>query len=150
MKLKKINKKPLRLALDGFSASGKSLGAKLISKKYKLNLLNSGLLYRFAAYLILKHQPRKKNSFLKKKFKKINYKNLSLKNLHTQEISNYASIIAKKKKIRIILIYICCHILMLQIGKSCFNLFKIIFMLIFKQHIIILRIGRNYLYFLKI
>ena len=33
----KIDKKKLCLAFDGFSASGKSLGAKLISKKYKLN-----------------------------------------------------------------------------------------------------------------
>ena len=64
MKLKKINKKPLRLALDGFSASGKSLGAKLISKKYKLKLLNSGLLYRFAAYLILKNKPKNNILFL--------------------------------------------------------------------------------------
>ena len=43
---------PLRIACDGESASGKSLGAKLISKKYKLNLLNSGLLYRYATFLI--------------------------------------------------------------------------------------------------
>jgi len=103
LKLKKINKKPLRLALDGYSASGKSLGAKLISKKYKLNLLNSGLLYRFAAYLILKNKPRNKILFLKKKFKKINYKKLTLKNLHAEEISNYVGVIAKQKKVRIIL-----------------------------------------------
>ena len=103
MKLKKINKKPLRLALDGFSASGKSLGAKLISKKYKLNLLNSGLLYRYAAFLILKNQPRKKISLLKKNFSKLNYKNLTLLNLHSEKISNYAAVIAKQKKVRLIL-----------------------------------------------
>ena len=51
---------------------GKSLGAKLISKKYKLNLLNSGLLYRYAAYLILKNRPKKKIDFLKKNFVKLN------------------------------------------------------------------------------
>ena len=55
MNLKKTNRKKLCLAFDGFSASGKSLGAKLISKKYKLKLLNSGLLYRYAAYLIIKN-----------------------------------------------------------------------------------------------
>ena len=54
MKLKKTDNKKICIAFDGFSASGKSLGAKLISKKYKLNLLNSGLLYRYAAFLILK------------------------------------------------------------------------------------------------
>ena len=66
MRLKKINKKKLRLAFDGFSASGKSLGAKLISKKYRLKLLNSGLLYRYAAFLILKNKPNRKIPFLKK------------------------------------------------------------------------------------
>ena len=68
MKLKKINKIELRIAFDGFSASGKSLGAKLISKKYNLKLLNSGLLYRYAAFLLLKNKPIKKITFLKKKF----------------------------------------------------------------------------------
>ena len=72
MKLKKIDsKKKLCLAFDGFSASGKSLGAKLIAKKYKLKLLNSGLLYRYAAYLILKNKPKNKITFLKKKIYKI-------------------------------------------------------------------------------
>ena len=100
MKLKKIK---LRLALDGFSASGKSLGAKLISKKYKLNLLNSGLLYRYAAYLILKNRPKEKINFLKKKFSNLNYKYIVSLNLHSEKISNCASIIAKQKKIRLIL-----------------------------------------------
>ena len=100
MKLKRIK---LRLALDGFSASGKSLGAKLISKKYKLNLLNSGLLYRYAAYLILKNRPKKKIDFLKKKFVNLNYKYINSLNLHSEKISNCASIIAKQKKIRLIL-----------------------------------------------
>ena len=103
MKLKKIDKKKLCLAFDGFSASGKSLGAKLISKKYKLNLLNSGLLYRYAAYLILKNKPKRKIAFLKKKFTKLNYKYLNSLNLHSEKISGYASIIAKQKKVRLIL-----------------------------------------------
>ena len=103
MKLKKTNKKKLCLAFDGFGASGKSLGAKLISKKYKLKLLNSGLLYRYAALLILKNKPKKKITFLKKKFSKLNYKYLSVLNLHSEEISNYSAIIAKQKKIRLIL-----------------------------------------------
>ena len=103
MKLKKTDNKKLCIAFDGFSASGKSLGAKLISKKYKLNLLNSGLLYRYAAFLILKNQPRKKISLLKKNFSKLNYKNLTLLNLHSEKISNYAAVIAKQKKVRLIL-----------------------------------------------
>ena len=103
MKLKKINKRELRVAFDGFSASGKSLGAKLISKRYSLKLLNSGLLYRFAAFLILKNKPNKKIPFLKKKFARLNYQYLSSLNLHSEEISSYSSIIAKQKKVRLIL-----------------------------------------------
>jgi len=103
LKLKKSNNKKFIIAFDGFSASGKSLGAKLISKKYKLNLLNSGLLYRYAAFLILKNKPERKISFLNKKFSKLNYKYLTSLNLHSEEISNYSAIIAKQNKIRLIL-----------------------------------------------
>ena len=103
MKLKKINKRELRVAFDGFGASGKSLGAKLISKRYSLKLINSGLLYRFAAFLILKNKPNKKIPFLKKKFARLNYQYLSSLNLHSEEISSYSSIIAKQKKVRLIL-----------------------------------------------
>ena len=103
MKLKKNNIKKIRLAFDGFSASGKSLGAKLIARKYKLRLLNSGLLYRYAAFLILKNNPKKKIPFLKKKFKKLNYKYLTSLNLHSNEISNYTAIIAKQKNVRLVL-----------------------------------------------
>jgi len=103
LKLKKNNIKKIRLAFDGFSASGKSLGAKLIARKYKLRLLNSGLLYRYAAFLILKNNPKKKIPFLKKKFKKLNYKYLTSLNLQSNEISNYSAIIAKQKNVRLIL-----------------------------------------------
>ena len=59
-------KKPLIIACDGEAASGKSTGAKMISRKYKLLLINSGLLYRYASMLILKHKP-KNYLFSKKK-----------------------------------------------------------------------------------
>ena len=60
-------KKSLIIACDGEAASGKSTGAKLISKKYKLLLINSGLFYRYASKLVLKHKPKKIIPFLKKK-----------------------------------------------------------------------------------
>ena len=100
MQLKKVNNKTLIVAIDGSGGSGKSLGAKLISKKYKLNLLNSGLCYRFASFLILKNNPKNKISFLKKKFKNLNYKHFKNLNLHTQKISDYTALIAKQKKVR--------------------------------------------------
>ena len=103
MKLKKTKKKYIRLAFDGFSASGKSLAAKLISKKYKLHLLNSGLLYRYAAFLIIKNKPKNKISFLKKKFNNLKISSLKKVNLHSQQISEYTSEIAKNNKIRSVL-----------------------------------------------
>ena len=93
----------LQIACDGGAATGKSTGAKMIAKKYKLRFLSSGLLYRFASFLILKNKPKNKLLFLKKKFKNLNYKNLEKINLHLPAISDHSSIIAKNKKIRNIL-----------------------------------------------
>ena len=92
--------KPLRIACDGESASGKSLASKLIAKKYNLFCLNSGLIYRYSSFLIIKHKPKKVIQFLKNKFKNLNYKKITKLNLHTQEISNHVGILAKQKKVR--------------------------------------------------
>ena len=92
--------KKLIIACDGESASGKSTAAKLISKKYKLLLINSGLLYRYASKEIIKYKPKNSIIFLKKKFKKISYKKIVKLNLHSEEISNHVAILAKNKNIR--------------------------------------------------
>ena len=92
--------KKLIIACDGESASGKSTAAKLISKKYKLLLINSGLLYRYASKEIIKYKPKNSINFLKKKFKKISYKKIVKLNLHSEEISNHVAILAKNKNIR--------------------------------------------------
>ncbi len=95
--------KIIQISCDGGAATGKSTGGKMISRKYKLKFLSSGLLYRYASFLILKNKPKNKITFLKKKFKKLNYTKLKKINLHTPEISEHSSIIAKKNKIRDIL-----------------------------------------------
>ena len=92
--------KKLIIACDGESASGKSTAAKLISKKYKLLLINSGLLYRYASKEIINYKPKNSISFLKKRFKNISYKRIVKFNLHSEQISNHAAIIAKNKNIR--------------------------------------------------
>ena len=51
--------KSLIVACDGEAASGKSTGAKLLAKKYKLLLLNSGLLYRYASKILITKKPKK-------------------------------------------------------------------------------------------
>tara|TARA_B100000886_G_scaffold305232_1_gene236867 strand:+ start:2074 stop:2745 length:672 start_codon:yes stop_codon:yes gene_type:complete len=95
--------KYLQIACDGGAATGKSTGAKMISKKYKLNFLSSGLLYRYASYLILRFNPKNKYSFLKKKFRKLNYSQLNKVNLHHPRVSEHSANIAKINKIRQIL-----------------------------------------------
>ena len=97
------NFKNLQITCDGGAATGKSTGAKMISRKYKLIFLSSGLLYRYASFLLIKHKPKNKIIFLRKKFKKLNYKKLSRINLHTPRISEFASIIAKVNEVRKIL-----------------------------------------------
>jgi len=94
--------KKLIIACDGESASGKSTAAKLISKKYRLLLINSGLLYRYASKLVMKENPKDPIKFLKQKFKRIKYKNITRYNLHSEQISNHVANLAKNKKIRII------------------------------------------------
>ena len=99
----KLKSKSIQISCDGGAATGKSTGAKMISKKYKLKFLSSGLLYRYASYLILKNKPKNKLTYLRSKFKKLNYKSLEKINLHAQSISEHTSKIAKNNKIRNIL-----------------------------------------------
>tara|TARA_B100001059_G_C17668767_1_gene493388 strand:+ start:204 stop:839 length:636 start_codon:yes stop_codon:yes gene_type:complete len=96
--VKRFNK--LIIACDGESASGKSTAAKLISKKYRLILINSGLLYRYASKLIITHNPKNTVSFLSKKFKKTSYKTIAKQSLHSEQISSHVAKLAKNKKVR--------------------------------------------------
>ena len=95
--------KKIQIACDGGAATGKSTGAKLISKKYKLKFLSSGLLYRYASYLIIKDKPKNRIVFLRKKFNRLNYEKIKKINLHSPKISEFSAIIAKNNKIRKIL-----------------------------------------------
>jgi CMP/dCMP kinase len=99
----KYKNKSIQIACDGGGATGKSTGAKMIAKKYKLKFLSSGLLYRYAAFLILKHNPKNKINFLKLKFLNLDYNRLERINLHSPRISEYSSVIAKIGEIRKIL-----------------------------------------------
>ena len=98
LKLKKI--KSFILTVDGKSSSGKSTAAKLLSKKFKIPHLSSGLLFRWAAKIILDYKPKNKVSYLKKRFKKFNYNNIKKINLHSPNISEYTAKIAKILEIR--------------------------------------------------
>ena len=99
----KLKNKNIQISCDGGAATGKSTGAKMISKQFKLKFLSSGLLYRYASYLILNYKPKNKEIFLRKKFSNLNYKKLNKLKLHTPEISDYSAKIAKINKVRKIL-----------------------------------------------
>ena len=99
----KYKNKNIKITCDGGAATGKSTGAKMIARKYQFAFLSSGRLYRYASYLILKHSPKNKVIFLKKKFKNLNYKKLNKINLHSPKISEHSAIIAKINEIRKIL-----------------------------------------------
>ena len=99
----KNKNKFIQISCDGGAATGKSTGGKVISKKYRLKFLSSGLLYRYASFLLLKYKPKNKLRFLKMKFNNLNYKKLNKMNLHTQKISEYSAVIARLSGVRQIL-----------------------------------------------
>ena len=99
----KLRNKIIQISCDGGAATGKSTGAKMISKKYNLKFLSSGLLYRYATYILIKYKPENKFNFLKKKIRNLKYKKLNKINLYTPEISKQSAEIAKINKIRQIL-----------------------------------------------
>ena len=95
-----VKLKKLIIACDGESASGKSTAAKLVSKKYNLLLINSGLIYRYCSKLIINEKPKNLIMFLKKKFKNVNYQMIAKQKLHSEEISNHVATLAKNKQVR--------------------------------------------------
>jgi len=99
LKLKKNIK--LFITCDSGAGAGKTTASKYISKKYGLELLTSGLLYRMVAKKLLDSKKSPKNfSFLKKITKSINPKDLKSVKLYSPKITAYTSEIAKIKKVR--------------------------------------------------
>ena len=88
------------IAVDGSSASGKSTGSKYISKTFGFKLLSSGKLYRYMAYKIIQNKYNFNSKFTKKIAKKIATNKLNKRNLYSPNVTDLASIIAKKKYIR--------------------------------------------------
>ncbi len=94
--------KNLIVTVDGPAASGKEKISKYISKKWNLKHLDSGILYRRLALILLNDKIKINNSNeIKKKLREIG--NISFrksKKIRTQKIGNFASIIAVNKSIR--------------------------------------------------
>ncbi len=99
--MKKLNKKiNFKIASDGSSASGKTTGGKLISKKFNMKFLSSGSLYRFCALKIIENNNDYNYHFIKKIVKSITLKKLQNKKIYSPEVAKLSSIIAKKKFVR--------------------------------------------------
>ena len=88
------------IAIDGSSASGKTTGSKIISKKFKFKLLSSGKLYRYLALKIIKNKKKYNQKFISSQVQKINLSKLKNKELNNLEVTKLSAKIAKKKYIR--------------------------------------------------
>ena len=88
------------IAADGSSASGKTTGSKLIAKKFKMNFLSSGTLYRYCALKTLENKKNYNVLFINKTAKSISLKKLNNKKLYSPEVAKFSSIISKKPFVR--------------------------------------------------
>ena len=96
----KLNKINFKIAADGSSASGKTTGSKLIAKKFKMNFLSSGTLYRYCALKTLENNNVCNIKFINKIAKSITLKKLNNKKLYNPEVAKYSSVISKKSYVR--------------------------------------------------
>ena len=97
----KLNKKiNFKIAADGSSASGKTTGCNLISKKLKMNFLSSGTLYRYCALKVLEKKIIFNKKSLNRFAKSITLKKLKNKKLYRPDVAKMSSIIAKKPFVR--------------------------------------------------
>ena len=95
MKLKKI-----KIAIDSPAASGAGTISKLLAKHYNLLYCDTGKIYRYLAFKLMKKKTKNKLKFLKKIRKKIELKKLKNKNLLNDKVAYVASQISKDPRVR--------------------------------------------------
>ena len=91
-------KKPLIIAIDGPSASGKGTLAKKLAAHFNLPYLNTGALYRLLALRVIDQKIDQEN--VEKLVKNISEKDLENEKLFSEDVGAVASVIAKNPKIR--------------------------------------------------
>jgi len=96
----KKRKNIITVAIDSPAAAGGGTQAKLIAKHYKLQHLDTGLIYRLIGKLKLENSKKFNYSLIRKKIKNLNLNSLQNKKLLSDKVAVSASIIAKNKKIR--------------------------------------------------
>ncbi len=96
-----LNKKiEFKISADGGSASGKTTGCHIISKKFKMSFLSSGTLYRYCALRIIENKKNYDKNYINKITKSITAKKLNNKKLYNPDVATLASKIAKKLYVR--------------------------------------------------
>jgi len=98
--LKLIKTKPIRIAIDATAGSGSTSLSLKLAHHYRLRYLDTGKVYRWCAFQIIKKKPKNKFKFLKKKIKNLNLKKLQDKRLIDDKVAQITSQIAKNPKIR--------------------------------------------------
>ena len=91
-------KKPLIIAIDGPSASGKGTLAKMLAAHFNLPYLNTGALYRLLALRVIEQKIDQEN--VDKLVENISEKDLENEKLFSEDVGAVASVIAKNPKIR--------------------------------------------------
>ena len=91
-------KKPLIIAIDGPSASGKGTLAKMLAAHFNLPYLNTGALYRLLALRVIEQKIDQEN--VEELVKNISEKDLENEKLFSEDVGAVASAIAKNPKIR--------------------------------------------------
>ena len=100
----KKRKNLITVAIDSPAAAGAGTQAKLIAKHYNLLHLDTGRIYRLIGKMRLKSPKKFNYKFLKEKIKKLRIKDLNDKSLLSDKVAVSASIIAKDKKVRKVII----------------------------------------------
>ena len=95
-----MKNKKIKIAIDSPAASGAGTISKMIAKHYNLLYCDTGKIYRFLAYKLMKKNTKNKIAYLKKVSTKIKLKKLKNKNLLNDKVAFLASQIAKDQRVR--------------------------------------------------
>ena len=93
-------RKIIKVAIDSPAAAGAGTQAKLIAKHYNLFYLDTGKIYRFIGLQKIKNHKKFSYQYINKNIKNLKIKDLKKKNLLSNKVANEASIVAKDRKIR--------------------------------------------------
>ena len=96
----KIRKNIITIAIDSPAAAGAGTQAQLIAKRYNLQYLDTGKIYRYIGYLKIQNKKNFNYYLIKKKISKLKLNELKKKYLVSDEVAVSASMIAKDKNIR--------------------------------------------------